>query len=139
MHFEPYDWFIGTGEYFVDFEDIIKKDVLDYDSKLNKDKNNYFFILDYDKNTLLHIIPDLINKPASDVTNIENHKIFNNGYPTGSPPTMPSSYDPAQGVTITYVSGTASTYCLRGNSLLVPSVVLYMTQAISTPTASACT
>lgn len=76
MHFEPYNWFIGTGEYFVDFEEIIKKEVLDYVSKLNKDKNNYFFILDYNKNTLLHIIPDLINKPSVDVTNIENHKIF---------------------------------------------------------------
>lgn len=76
MHFEPYDWFIGTGEYFVDFEEIIKKEVLDYVSKLNKDKNNYFFILDYDKTTLSHIIPDLVNKPANDVTNIENKKIF---------------------------------------------------------------
>ncbi|MEZ4693172.1 MAG: cache domain-containing protein [Aliarcobacter sp.] len=76
MLFEPYNWFIGTGEYFVDFEEIIKKEVLDYISKLNKDKNNYFFIIDYNKNTLLHLIPDLVNKPAIDVTNIENQKIF---------------------------------------------------------------
>ena len=26
IHFEPYDWFIGTGEYFVDFEEDIKKE-----------------------------------------------------------------------------------------------------------------
>ena len=76
IHFEPYDWFIGTGEYFVDFEKNIKEEVLDYISKLNEDKNNYFFILDYDKNTLLHVIPDLINKPSNDVTNVENKRIF---------------------------------------------------------------
>ena len=76
---------------------------------------------------------------SSAATALKNHKIFNNGYPTGSPPVMPSSYDPAQGVTITYISGTASTYCLRANSLLVPAVVMYVTQATSTPTATACT
>jgi signal transduction histidine kinase len=76
IHFEPYDWFIGTGEYFVDFEDMVKKDVLEYISKLVPNKNNYFFILDYDKKTLFHVIDDLINKPAQNVTNLENIKIF---------------------------------------------------------------
>jgi signal transduction histidine kinase len=33
IHFKPYDWFIGTGEYFVDFENGVKKDVLEYISK----------------------------------------------------------------------------------------------------------
>ena len=76
IHFEPYDWFIGTGEYFVDFEDMVKKDVLEYISKLVPNKNNYFFILDYDKKTLFHVIDDLINKDAINVTNIENMKVF---------------------------------------------------------------
>lgn len=30
VYFEPYDWFIGTGEYFIDFENSMKKEVLDY-------------------------------------------------------------------------------------------------------------
>ena len=72
IYFEPFDWFIGTGEYFVDFEDMVKKDVLEYISKLVPNKNNYFFILDYDKKTLFHVIDDLINKPARNVTNLEN-------------------------------------------------------------------
>ncbi len=76
---------------------------------------------------------------SSAASALKNHKNFNNGYPVGSPPTMPSSYDPAQGVTMTYISGTASTYCLRATSLSVTTVVLYLTQAITTPTATACT
>ena len=48
-HFKPYDWFIGTGEYFVDFENSVKKEVLEYISKFKTNKNDYFFILDYGK------------------------------------------------------------------------------------------
>ena len=76
IYFEPYDWFIGTGEYVVDFEEMVKKDVLEYISKLVPNINNYFFIIDYDKKTLFHVIDDLINKSAQNVTNIENTKIF---------------------------------------------------------------
>ena len=76
IYFEPYDWFIGTGEYFVDFEEMVKKDVLEYISKLVPNINNYFFIIDYDKKTLFHVIDDLVNKSAQNVTNIENTKIF---------------------------------------------------------------
>ena len=76
IYFEPYDWFIGTGEYFVDFEDMVKKEVLEYISKLVPNKNNYFFVLDYNKKTLFHVIDDLINKSAQNVTNLENIKIF---------------------------------------------------------------
>ena len=76
---------------------------------------------------------------SSAATALKNHKTFNNGYPVGSPPTMPSSYDPASGVTLTYISGTATTYCLRGTSTAVTSVVLYITQALTSPTTTACT
>lgn len=76
IYFEPYDWFIGTGEYFVDFENSVKKEVLEYISKLVPNKTNYFFILDYDKKTLFHVIDDLINQPAQNVKNLENTKVF---------------------------------------------------------------
>jgi signal transduction histidine kinase len=76
MHFEPYDWFIGTGEYFIDFEEDVKKEVLDYISRITPNDKNYFFILDYDKKTLFHIIKDLINLPAEKVANIEDKRIF---------------------------------------------------------------
>ncbi|WP_122893349.1 sensor histidine kinase [Arcobacter peruensis] len=51
-YFEPYNWFIGTGEYFVDFEKLVKKEVLNYTQKLSSDKNNYYMILDYNGEVL---------------------------------------------------------------------------------------
>lgn len=76
MYFEPYDWFIGTGEYFVDFENDVKKEVLEYVSRIVPNDKSYFFILDYDKKTLFHIRKELINKPAQEVTNIREPRIF---------------------------------------------------------------
>jgi signal transduction histidine kinase len=76
IYFEPYDWFIGTGEYVVDYEDTVKKEVLEYISRLVPNKENYFFVLDYNKKTLFHVIDDLINKPAVSVSNVEDKHIF---------------------------------------------------------------
>jgi len=76
IYFEPFDWFIGTGEYFVDYENDVKKEVLEYISRIASSNKNYFFILDYDKNTLFHVIKNLINLPAEKVTNMEYKKIF---------------------------------------------------------------
>ncbi|MAC84606.1 MAG: histidine kinase [Arcobacter sp.] len=50
MHFEPYNWFIGTGEYFVDYEKIVKNEVLEYVKKLSSSLDSYYFILDYEGN-----------------------------------------------------------------------------------------
>ena len=76
IHFEPYDWFIGTGEYFDDYEKEVKEKVLDYISRIVPSEENYFFILDYDKKTLFHVIKDLINQPSKIVTNVENQRVF---------------------------------------------------------------
>ena len=76
MHFEPYDWFIGTGEYLIDFENDVKKEVLDYADRIVTNEKNYFFILDYNKKTLFHIRKELINKQAQDVTNIRGNRVF---------------------------------------------------------------
>jgi signal transduction histidine kinase len=76
IHFEPYDWFIGTGEYVVDFEKDVKKEVLEYVSRTIPNKDNYFFILDYKQKTLFHIRKELINKSAQEVTNIQDKRIF---------------------------------------------------------------
>ena len=76
IHFEPYDWFIGTGEYFVDFEEDVKKEVLEYISRISQNEKDYFFILNYDKKTLYHVIKELIGLAAQNVTNIETKKAF---------------------------------------------------------------
>ncbi len=76
VYFEPYDWFIGTGEYVIDYENTVKTEVLEYISRLVPNKENYFFVLDYNKKTLFHVIDDLINKSAIDVPNVENNHVF---------------------------------------------------------------
>ena len=76
IHFEPYDWFIGTGEYFVDFEEDVKKEVLEYISRISQNEKDYFFILNYDKKTFYHVIKELIGLPAQNITNVETKKAF---------------------------------------------------------------
>ena len=71
-YFEPLDWFIGTGEYFVDFEKIVQNDILEYISKLSKDKRDYYFVINYDKYTLSHVIKDFTNKKITSINNLKN-------------------------------------------------------------------
>ena len=53
--FKPYNWFIGTGEYIIDFEENLKIKILSYINSLRYLKNGYVFIIDYDGNYLAHI------------------------------------------------------------------------------------
>jgi signal transduction histidine kinase len=66
MHFEPYNWFIGTGEYFVDYEEVVQNEILRYVSRLSSSKNNYNFILDYKGNILTN------NKKAEKALDIKD-------------------------------------------------------------------
>lgn len=44
INFEPYDWFIGTGEYIVDFEENVKKRGFRISFKeLNKPKRLFLY------------------------------------------------------------------------------------------------
>jgi signal transduction histidine kinase len=76
IYFEPYDWFIGTGEYFVDYENDVKQSVLEYLSTIAQDKKDYFFILDFNEKMLFHFKKELINKKAKDIKNIDVSKTF---------------------------------------------------------------
>ena len=69
MYFEPYDWFIGTGEYIEDFEEDVKKEVLNYLSRIISSDNKDFFILDYNQNTLFNI-------SKSNILTFENKRVF---------------------------------------------------------------
>lgn len=78
IHFEPYNWFIGTGEYFIDFEENMKKEVLEYISKLKTNENNYFFILDYKNRTLFQKIDYLVTKSFQKIELEREIKLFDN-------------------------------------------------------------
>ena len=45
-HFEPYDWFIGTGEYVVDVENDIQKRMLMWLTTLRYGDDNHVFVMD---------------------------------------------------------------------------------------------
>lgn len=67
-HFEPYDWFIGTGEYIGDVENDIKNTLIDKISNIRYGDNGYAFLFDYSGNVLVHF-----DKAFQD-SNLFNHQ-----------------------------------------------------------------
>ncbi|WP_375749514.1 cache domain-containing protein [Vibrio sp. HN007] len=66
-YFEPYDWFIGTGDYVVDVENDIKQTVLKWLKNLRFGEHGYVFVLDKDGTILSHIEQDKIGLNGHDV------------------------------------------------------------------------
>lgn len=52
--FEPYNWFIGTGEYVLDYEETLKNRLLEHIDKIRFGKNGYIFVLNTDGVYLSH-------------------------------------------------------------------------------------
>jgi len=52
-YFEPYDWFIGTGEYLYNSENALKKKILDTLEKIYRNSEQYLFIGNSYGNVLL--------------------------------------------------------------------------------------
>jgi len=53
--FEPYNWYIGTGEYVVDYEDALKKVLIEKIHKIRFGKNGYVFVVDKEGVYLSHV------------------------------------------------------------------------------------
>ncbi|HKL11243.1 MAG TPA: cache domain-containing protein [Clostridia bacterium] len=53
MYFEPYDWFIGTGEYIYNSENTLKTKVLETLEKIYRNAEQYVFIGGSDGNVLM--------------------------------------------------------------------------------------
>ena len=58
------------------------------------------------------------------VTAMKSEQNFSNGFPTS----IPSSFKASPGVTLTYASGDASSYCIDGSSKNRPNVILFVRQ-----------
>lgn len=69
--FEPYDWFIGTGEYVVDVEHDIQQNVLNRLAGYEFSNNGYIYILDSAGTTLSHKNKDFIGLNIADFSNQE--------------------------------------------------------------------
>jgi prepilin-type N-terminal cleavage/methylation domain-containing protein len=74
------------------------------------------------------------NALKSVATAMENEKNFGTGFPAS----IPTTYTAQQGVTVTYSSGSASTFCVIGTSVAVPTVVYYMAEDYAEPKTTAC-
>lgn len=71
------------------------------------------------------------------VSGMSAEKNFKGVYPTTGTG-LPSGFNASSGVTITKMSGTTTTYCVRGVSTFHTDVILYVSQAQNTPQATAC-
>ncbi len=61
-YFEPFNWFIGTGEYIDGLETTIQQEVLDRISNIRYGNDGYIFVVKWNGNFLSHINPDYIGK-----------------------------------------------------------------------------
>ena len=67
--FEPYDWFIGTGEYVEDFNDNLKQTILVYLRNLRFNNDRYIFVSDEKGKILVNKYPKLDGKNIQEVHN----------------------------------------------------------------------
>ncbi|NOH78399.1 EAL domain-containing protein [Vibrio sp. RE86] len=58
--FEPYDWFIGTGEYVADVESDVKQSLIDWVLEYQSNKDEKVFIIDEQGTLLVHENPKLV-------------------------------------------------------------------------------
>lgn len=66
-YFQPFNWFIGTGEYYEDIEEDIKQEVFEIINNLRMSFGNYIFVFDYNGNCLSHINKNMIGKNFIDL------------------------------------------------------------------------
>ena len=77
--FEPYGWYIGTGEYYSIIEKREQKKLLNRLSQIrfHKDSDGYIFIMHSDGTLLMHPFdPESIGKNVLEKTNAEGRKVF---------------------------------------------------------------
>jgi len=82
--FEPYNWFIGTGEYITDFEESVKKSISTRLSTYTYGNDYYFFIFDKDGNVLTHKDTQEIGKNISKVKDADGNYIANDIFKTAN-------------------------------------------------------
>ncbi len=67
-YFAPFDWFIGTGDYVLDYEEELKAEILERISRVKYGKDGYIFVVN-DKGVYLnHIEKDYIGKNRLNLT-----------------------------------------------------------------------
>jgi type II secretory pathway pseudopilin PulG len=87
----------------------------------------------WQQNTAKKQVQSDIKQAASAMDNAKN---FSAGYPSS----LPSTFTPSSGVTVTYVGGTVNVYCIQAQSTAYPSVTYFIDSAQGKdPQAGTCT
>jgi PAS domain S-box-containing protein len=77
--FEPYGFYIGTGNYIEDFDSETQKNILEEINQITfHNKQGYIFIVDYDGIMLAHNDKTLINTNTINWSDKNGHKIIEN-------------------------------------------------------------
>ncbi len=66
-YFAAFDWFIGTGDYVLDYEEELKKEILDRISRVKYGNDGYIFVVDEKGTYLSHIDKQYIGKNRLDL------------------------------------------------------------------------
>ena len=74
-YFEPFNWFIGTGEYVKDYEETVKKTITKRLSLYTYKKDSYIFIIDKNGVILAHKNKDIIGKDRIETKDVNNFSI----------------------------------------------------------------
>lgn len=72
-YFQPYDWYIGAGDYIEDIEKELQKDVIKIISSVKYGDDGFVFVLDDKGNILSHINHNWVGK---NILQIKNQKII---------------------------------------------------------------
>jgi signal transduction histidine kinase len=67
-YFADFDWFIGTGDYVLDYEEELKKEILERISRVNYGKDGYIFVVNEEGTYLTHIEKKHIGKNRLNLT-----------------------------------------------------------------------
>jgi len=73
-HFAPFNWFIGTGDYVLDYEEELKKEILERISRVKYGKDGYIFVVNEAGIYLNHIEKAYIGKNRLDL--IDKNGVF---------------------------------------------------------------
>ncbi|MCW8943581.1 MAG: cache domain-containing protein [Sedimenticola sp.] len=134
-YFEPYDWFIGTGEYVVDFENDIKERLLESFNNIRFGKNGYIFVIDQSGKILAHYNQDYLGTNKLELKDTNGFEIVKEaiqvaqegeGYIQYVDPLMPSTGRPAE--KISFVKEVAEWDWVVGSGTYISEIENYLAE-----------
>ena len=73
-YFSPFNWFIGTGDYVVDYENELKKEILERISRVEYGNDGYIFVVNKAGVILSHVAQEHVGKNRLDL--VDGNGVF---------------------------------------------------------------